>query len=95
MKSFGKGLFWLGFILLMGVVIAYLIIMVAGAAALAVWSTALAFCVLIFFGGVFMLIGRTYERKGEKKHQMKEMESIEKSTSSPAPSPSPSTGENA
>ena len=94
MKSFGKGLFWLGFILLMGVVIAYLIIMVAGAAALAVWSTALAFSVLIFFGGVFMLIGRSYERKGEKKHQMKELESIEKSSTSAATPSAPSTADN-
>ena len=47
MKSFGKGLFWIGFILLMGVVIGYLITMLAGVVAFASWVTALTFCGLI------------------------------------------------
>ncbi len=68
MKSFGKGLFWIGFILLMGVVIAYMITMFAGVVAFASWVTALTFCGLILVGGIFMLVGRTYERKGEMKH---------------------------
>lgn len=68
MKSFGKGMFWIGFILLMGVVIAYMITMFAGVVAFASWVTALTFCGLILVGGLFMLIGRTYERKGEMKH---------------------------
>lgn len=68
MKSFGKGLFWIGFIILMGVVIAYMITMFAGVVAFASWVTALTFCGLILLGGLFMLIGRTYERHGEMKH---------------------------
>ena len=43
MKSFGKGLFWIGFILLMGVVIAYMITMFVGVVALASWTTAVTF----------------------------------------------------
>lgn len=68
MKSFGKGLFWIGFILLMGVVIAYMITMFVGVVALASWATALTFGALIILGGIFMLIGRASERRGEMKH---------------------------
>lgn len=77
MKSFGKGLFWIGFILLMGVVIAYMITMFVGVVALASWTTALTFGALIIVGGIFMLIGRAYERRGEMKrfveHEKKEI----------------------
>lgn len=72
MKSFGKGLFWIGFILLMGVVIAYMITMFVGVIALASWTTAVTFGALIIVGGLFMLLGRVYERKGEMKHFIKE-----------------------
>ncbi len=67
MKSFGKGLFWIGFILLMGVVIAYMITMFVGVVALASWTTAVTFGALIIVGGIFMLIGRASERRGEMK----------------------------
>ncbi|MDE5665905.1 MAG: hypothetical protein K2I31_08245 [Duncaniella sp.] len=82
MKSFGKGLFWIGFILLMGVVIGYLITMLAGVMAFASWVTALTFCGLILVGGIFMLIGRASERKGEIKRQMKDLQEAEKNFSS-------------
>lgn len=67
MKSLGKGIFWLGFILLMGVVMAYLIIMMAHIAAFAITSVALTMCVIILVAGLLMLLGRVYERKGEAK----------------------------
>ena len=67
MKSFGKGLFWIGFIILMGVVIAYMITMFTGVVAFASWVTALTFCGLILIGGLFMLIERGSERRGEIK----------------------------
>ncbi|MDE5916220.1 hypothetical protein [uncultured Duncaniella sp.] len=82
MKSFGKGLFWIGFILLMGVVIGYLITMLAGVMAFASWVTALTFCGLILVGGIFMLIGRASERKGEIKRQMKDLQEAEKNFNS-------------
>ncbi|WP_297070726.1 hypothetical protein [uncultured Duncaniella sp.] len=78
MKSFGKGLFWIGFILLMGVVIAYMIIMFAGIVAFTTWTTSITICAIIIVSGLLMLVGRTYERKGEEKHQMKELENAEK-----------------
>ena len=52
----------------MGVVIAYMITMFVGVVALASWTTALTFGALIIVGGIFMLIGRAYERRGEMKH---------------------------
>ncbi|MDE6555973.1 MAG: hypothetical protein K2K55_03325 [Duncaniella sp.] len=67
MKSLGKGIFWLGFILLMGVVMAYLIIMMAHIAVFAMTSVALTMCAIILISGLLMLIGRSYERKGEAK----------------------------
>ena len=82
MKSFGKGLFWIGFILLMGVVIGYLITMLAGVVAFASLVTALTFCGLILVGGIFMLSGRAYERKGEIKSQLKDLEAAERNFSS-------------
>lgn len=68
MKSFGKGLFWIGFILLMGVVVAYIILVIAGITAFATWVTTLTICGVIFVGGILMLIGRSYERRGERKY---------------------------
>ena len=78
MKSFGKGLFWIGFILLMGVVIAYMITMFVGVVAIASWTTAVTFGALIIVGGIFMLIGRASERRGEmKRFQEKERMELE------------------
>lgn len=65
MKSFGKGLFWSGFILLMGVVVSYLIMMVADTLALTSRVTALTLCGVIFAGGLLMLIGRSSERHAD------------------------------
>ncbi|WP_289761747.1 hypothetical protein [Duncaniella muris] len=86
MKSFGKGLFWIGFILLMGVVIAYMITMFVGVVALASWTTAVTFGALIIVGGIFMLIGRASERRGEMKrfieNEKKDIVTAEKKASS-------------
>ncbi|WP_304506335.1 hypothetical protein [Duncaniella muris] len=86
MKSFGKGLFWIGFILLMGVVIAYMITMFVGVVALASWTTAVTFSALIIVGGIFMLIGRASERRGEMKrfieNEKKDIATAEKKASS-------------
>lgn len=67
MKAFGKGLFWIGFILLMGVVVAYLILMAAGALKTATWVTDLTIIGAVLLGGLLMLLGRASERKGETK----------------------------
>lgn len=82
MKALGKGIFWLGFILLMGVVMAYLIIMMAHIAAFAMTSVALTMCVIILISGLLMLLGRVYERKGEAKELFKAKNRIEEESAS-------------
>lgn len=65
MNSFGKSLFWIGFILLMGVIVAYLIMMTVGSMAIGTWVTTLTICGVIFVAGIFMLLGRLSERHAE------------------------------
>ncbi len=67
MGTLGKALFWIGFIILMGVVVAYLIIMFAGTLAYLTTTTVLSICALIFIGALVMLMGRAYERRSERK----------------------------
>lgn len=71
MKSFGKALFWIGFIVLIGVVMAYLIITIAGALAFVTTTSVLTLCAAILIGAILMLIGRGYERRGERKAEEK------------------------
>ena len=47
MKALGKALFWIGFVALIGVVLAYLIIILSGAVAFATTATALSICAII------------------------------------------------
>ncbi len=77
MKSLGKFLFWIGFIVLIGVVMAYLIIMLAGALAFVTTSSVLILCGVIFVGSILMLIGRTYERRGEHKEEGRRLMEIQ------------------
>lgn len=71
MKSLGKFFFWLGFIILIGVVMAYLIIMFVGSVAFATTSAALSICVIIAVGALLMLMGRNYERRGYQDDERK------------------------
>ena len=66
MEVLGKALFWIGFIILMGVVTAYLIIMLAGSVAFATTTAMLSICALILIGALVMLMGRSYERRAER-----------------------------
>lgn len=67
MDTLGKALFWLGFIVLIGVVFAYLIIMLAGSVAFATTTAVLSICAVILIGALLMLMGRGYERRAERK----------------------------
>ncbi|WP_289822501.1 hypothetical protein, partial [uncultured Duncaniella sp.] len=60
MKALGKTLFWVGFVALIGVVLAYLIIIVTGAVAFATTATALSICAIILVGSLLMVWGRSY-----------------------------------
>lgn len=71
MKPLGKALFWIGFIVLIGVVMAYLIISVAGALAYVTTTSVLTLCAAILIGALLMLMGRGYERRGERKEEEK------------------------
>ena len=76
MKSFGKGLFWFGFILLMGVVVANLIMLM------------LTIRGVIFVGGILMLIGRGYERRSEaKRFERREAADLQNAARTPQPLP--------
>ena len=67
MDTLGKGLFWLGFIVLIGVVFAYLIMMIAGSIAFATTTAVLSICAVILIGALLMIMGRGYERRAERK----------------------------
>lgn len=71
MSTLGKGIFWLGFIILIGVVFAFLIILLAGSIALATTTTMLSICAVILIGALLMLMGRAYERRAERKRDAK------------------------
>ncbi len=76
MKALGKALFWIGFVALIGVVLAYLIIILTGAVAFATTATALSICAIILIGSLLMLMGRSYEKSGERKEEMKRVREL-------------------
>lgn len=78
MKALGRILFWIGFVALIGVVLAYLIIIITGAIATATTATALSICVIILVGALLMLLGRYYERSGMEKAQQRAIKQMEK-----------------
>ncbi|MCI9286253.1 MAG: hypothetical protein HFJ91_10825 [Muribaculaceae bacterium] len=82
MKAIGKALFWIGFIVLMGVVMAYLILMLVGSLAFITTSAMLSICAVILVSGLLMLMGRGYERRGERKELRREVDAARTSTTS-------------
>lgn len=69
MNTLGKILFWLGFIVLIGVVFAYLILIIAGSVVFATTTAALSICAVLAVSGLLMLAGRAYEHKAARKHE--------------------------
>jgi len=69
MNTLGKILFWLGFIVLIGVVFAYLILIIAGSMVFATTTAALSICAILVVSGLLMLAGRAYEHKAARKHE--------------------------
>lgn len=74
MKVLGKALFWIGFVALIGVVLAYLIIIISGAVAFATTATALTICAIILVAGLLMLMGRSYEKSGMRKEAQRRLQ---------------------
>ncbi|MCC8037115.1 MAG: hypothetical protein LIP02_03130 [Bacteroidales bacterium] len=54
---------------MIGIVIAYLVLMLCGAAVFATWVAALSLCGIVLIGGLLMLIGRNYEHAEREKHR--------------------------
>lgn len=58
----GKYIFWTGFILTIGIVMAYIIIMIIDVTCFTSWITSLSLCGIVLLGSILMLIGRAIER---------------------------------
>ena len=84
MKALGKALFWIGFVALIGVVLAYLIIILSGAVAFATTATALSICAIILIGSLLMLMGRSYEKSGERKEELRRIQHMNTKIDNPA-----------
>lgn len=63
--KYGALLFWIGFILNIGIIIAYIILAIIDVTCFTTWITSLALCGFVLVGAILMLIGRTIERNGE------------------------------
>lgn len=63
--KYGALLFWIGFILNIGIIIAYIILAIIDVTCFTTWITSLTLCSFVLVGAILMLIGRTIERNGE------------------------------
>ena len=61
----GKYIFWTGFILTIGIVMAYIIIMIIDVTCFTSWITSLSLCGIVLLGSILMLIGRAIERRSD------------------------------
>lgn len=58
----GKTLFWIGFVITLGVIIAYLTMMIVEVPAFTGWIASLSLCGMVLVGSVMMLMGRSIEK---------------------------------
>lgn len=63
MKDFGKTLFWVGFCLVIGIVLAYIIVMIIDVTCLGTWVTAISVLGITLIGALLMFLGRNLERR--------------------------------
>ena len=61
----GKYIFWTGFILTIGIVMAYIIIMIIDVTCFTSWIPSLSLCGIVLLGSILMLIGRAIERRSD------------------------------
>lgn len=59
----GRTIFWAGFMLTLGIIIAYLVTMIVGMAAFAGEIASLVLCVSLSVGTVLMVLGRWVEKR--------------------------------
>lgn len=61
--NIGKTIFWAGFVITLGIIIAYLLTMIIGVEAFAGWIVSLSLCGVVMVGAVLMIIGRAIEKR--------------------------------
>lgn len=59
----GKTLFWIGFVITLGVIIAYLVMMIIEVNPFTGWIASLSMCGMVLLGSVMMLMGRSLEKR--------------------------------
>lgn len=69
MENAGKTIFWAGFVITLGIVIAYVIISIISIASLATWVTSISLCGIVLIGAILMLWGRSLERRAESRRR--------------------------
>lgn len=62
MRRSGTTLFWIGFIITIGIVTAYIVTLVIDVTCFTSWITSLTLCGGVLVGSIMMLIGRAIER---------------------------------
>lgn len=77
MKALGKTLFWIGFVAIIAVVLACLLIIANGPIAFATIATPLSVCAVILVSALLMLLGRTYEKSGLRRDEAKRLRNIQ------------------
>lgn len=63
MRNSGKTLFWIGFLITIGIIIAYIILMIIDVTVFTTWVTSLSLCGIVLVGSILMLVGRQMERR--------------------------------
>ena len=59
----GKTIFWIGFILTIGIILFYLVMMYVDVTCFTTWIYSLLLCGVVLVGSIMMLIGRALERR--------------------------------
>lgn len=65
MNNFGKSLFLIGSFIVVGIVLAYIIVMIIGVSAFATWVTGISVLGIVIIGAILMLIGNNEHKKGQ------------------------------
>ena len=62
----GKILFWIGFIITISIILAYIVLMVIDVTCFTTWLISLSVCGTVLVGAAMMLMGRSMERHAEE-----------------------------
>lgn len=59
----GSSLFWIGFLITIGIIITYIVMLIVDVTCFTTWIISLSLCGIVLVGSVMMLVGRSLERK--------------------------------